>query len=76
LLYSVYPNPAHNVVNVVSNDKLVNIQLVDITGKLIKEVKATDYTNSLDLLDINTGIYLINIKTTENNFVERIAIFR
>lgn len=65
----VYPNPAQNYVTVKFNDTeqgIVNVSLLDITGKQLKSV----YTNSdefrLKFEDIPNGFYLVRISNSKN----------
>lgn len=61
---NMYPNPANDLLNVVANDKIQEIEIIDVTGKLMKS-KAISNLNSttLSVNDLNTGVYIVNIKT-------------
>ena len=59
----VYPNPTNNQFTVeLVNANLKNVQLLDLSGKLIIN-KKPNYSNKLTLktLNLNSGIYLIRI---------------
>jgi len=71
---SVYPNPAHNQLTI-SNEQLVieSIEITDITGKKLLNVIASEAKQSfnIDIANLENGVYLIKIKTTEARFVKR-----
>ncbi|MEO0311698.1 MAG: hypothetical protein RIQ89_1355 [Bacteroidota bacterium] len=64
----VYPNPANNQVTLqweTDHDQRYAIQLMSITGAIIKDLKVNAQTGAnqsqIDLTDVNTGIYLLAI---------------
>ncbi|BAO75910.1 T9SS type A sorting domain-containing protein [Winogradskyella sp. PG-2] len=63
--FSLYPNPTNTgIVNISSsNSDEMNIQIFDMLGKQVKN--ATISNNSIDVSNLNTGIYLVKI--TQNN---------
>lgn len=63
---NIYPNPGKNSVNIqTGNFTNVKIQLVDMTGKIKIDQKLTANNNTIDIKNLATGIYVINI--IENN---------
>lgn len=69
--FSCYPNPVSNLLTlqfVVNNNiSKVEIQLVDITGKLIKQLvndkfQVGSYTKNIDISTMNSGYYIIKTK--------------
>lgn len=60
---SIYPNPAGNVVHIDSNTELKTVRVLDITGKLHKEIRINGGFSVLDVSDMNKGIYVLQIKT-------------
>ena len=68
---SVSPNPANDFTNfniTLRNNKYVNIELFDITGKLVDNVINGYFTKGLNTikynsLDLNSGIYLYKVTT-------------
>ena len=71
---NIYPNPANTFVIVESNKfKVKSYSIVDITGKMVKQ-SAIKQTNNLtiDISDLDNGIYFLNIKTSEFNINKRL----
>ena len=55
----MYPNPADQFISVKSSEVLSGIRVIDMTGKEVirKSIQSSDY--SLDLGNLNTGIYFL-----------------
>ena len=65
--WSVYPNPAIDVLNVKSFlGEKANIEILDITGKTIKFINLNSSTSSVDVTDLLSGVYLYQIRSLEN----------
>lgn len=61
---SVYPNPVRNVLNVNSNNQIItSIDIYDISGKAIVSEKNT---SSIDLSNVENGIYFCRINSLNN----------
>ncbi len=70
----VHPNPAKDIVNIsfihsdTVNDSNKVITLRDITGKVIREITAKNgaLTTQFNVKDLNSGTYIISIRTNGN----------
>ncbi len=62
--FSVYPNPATDVVNIQSKTAISNIQLFNSLGQKVVDV---DGKSSIDISGLNTGLYVLNATDTEGN---------
>jgi len=61
----IYPNPAKNNLHItIDNVKLNNTELVitDIAGKIVKQLRITNYELQIDIADLEKGTYFITIK--------------
>ena len=63
---SFYPNPANNTIFFNGNSKVVKASIFDITGKQVLESNAIN-NNQLDVSNLKTGLYLLNIQDSNNN---------
>lgn len=66
----IYPNPSNGIINI-ENKNLNKIFIYDISGKKIKELKAS---SQIDLSDISKGIYLIKLISDEGILVDKIIL--
>ena len=56
----ISPNPAHTYLNVASNHPFVTTKIVDMTGKILK-IRSYTEGSSLDISDLPTGIFLLQL---------------
>jgi hypothetical protein len=61
---TIYPNPSNGIFNIVAQEN-ISIEVYDIIGKLITNQKFSIGTNSFDMSNFNTGVYLLKV-TNEN----------
>ncbi len=79
---SIFPNPANNEVFVVlpnlSGEK-ANVQIFDIYGKLCKQLdiySSMEGPAKINLSDLQSGIYLLQIESAKGKFVEKISVIK
>jgi hypothetical protein len=63
--FNLYPNPAQTSFKI--NLNVSNVEIYDITGKLVKAFNG-DFTrnDSFDISDINSGMYIVKIDNSNN----------
>ncbi|MCP4522357.1 MAG: T9SS type A sorting domain-containing protein [Cytophagales bacterium] len=73
-LVSVYPNPSNGRFSVSASEDLdvVNMRIVDVTGKVIAE--HFGFESQFDLAGISKGIYFIQVNTTSKTYQRKIII--
>lgn len=61
---AMYPNPVHDVLTVVSGKQTVNgtLQVLDLSGRVVREQKIASQTNKVDVSSLPSGAYLLKIK--------------
>ncbi len=73
--YAVYPNPAsHELFIKKPTSEPANGILYDITGMLISNFPLKEIENRIDLSNIASGIYFLQISNNENSIVKKIVI--
>ena len=79
---SVYPNPFSTSFNVsfyLPNSQLLDIKVVDILGKLVKQIDRKEYTEGENNIEFNfgneiqKGMYLITIATKDGIVVKKLT---
>ena len=69
---SIYPNPTSNSVNIVSPKEMKQLQLISITGKILKNISQNGQTNTkIDLSNLSSGIYFVKIIFNDNSIVTK-----
>lgn len=71
---TVYPNPAHAVVNITSDSTLKSIEFFDVQGRLLYAKIQNENTISLDISSHSTGIYFIKVISEKGSKVEKLVI--
>lgn len=62
----VYPNPARDELNIVCSDQTVTqAQIVDLSGRLIKNFNVRPGENKLDISIIKSGVYFISVNQSD-----------
>ncbi|MFI5222501.1 MAG: T9SS type A sorting domain-containing protein, partial [Bacteroidia bacterium] len=61
--FVIYPNPVNDVLNISFTPKLspVIMQLLDISGRIVKQSNLSNSQTSIDVSDLNNGIYFISL---------------
>ena len=67
---SIFPNPTNGKINIKTSERIENITVLDISGKIIIETTNTE----IDLSKQKTGTYFVKIETENGIFTEKIII--
>lgn len=67
---NIYPNPTNNILHIDTDEKLREIKILTVTGKVVKSVLPN--SNTIHTTDLPIGIYLIQITTDKQSFSEKI----
>jgi acetyl esterase/lipase len=60
---NLFPNPAKDIINLESSDWISDIQLIDMSGKILRsEIVESDF-HQIDLYDLQAGFYFLNVNT-------------
>lgn len=59
----LFPNPASDKVTVSTTEEVQSIEILSVTGQVITEFTAT---NSIDISELNSGIYMVRVTTVNN----------
>mgnify|MGYP000480584758 CR=1 FL=1 len=66
LKVSIYPNPANDVINInfiALELPVLNIQIYDMTGKLVKSIIIENMDiQKINVSDLNTGMYIFEFQ--------------
>jgi len=62
--FSVYPNPANDVLHIASDTELNSARVFDVAGKLVKEIHIGGaFSNAMDISGLDDGVYILEIVT-------------
>ena len=77
-LFRIYPNPSNGLFNVRINNYVgkVNIQVIDVNGRIVNEFKNDDFNieKEINLTNLQTGMYIVKVNADDLNFTKKIII--
>lgn len=59
----IYPNPVIDVLNIEAASKVSNVQVFDISGKVVSSFDLNAVKNQVNLSKLAPGVYVVNIQT-------------
>jgi hypothetical protein len=68
----MFPNPTSDVVNLESNVLIQEYKLIDMSGRVLQDIKLNDYNTVLDLSLYSNGVYFIDLKSKDNRVRKKI----
>ncbi|MGY8950518.1 MAG: T9SS type A sorting domain-containing protein, partial [Flavobacteriales bacterium] len=72
---NIYPNPAKNNITIEnSNFVISNIELYNITGQLVKTENVNSMSINMNISDLKTGIYILELHTNETSIRRKLII--
>lgn len=70
----LYPNPAKNYFKVLSHFDIKNIQIADMSGKIVLEKKLHDFEAVIDTRSLTPGSYVVKILTTRGCTEKKLVV--
>ena len=58
----LFPNPANDMININSDQEIESIKLVSLYGQLIKTIDIKDYSEEIDISNLQAGVYYVLIQ--------------
>ena len=71
---SIYPNPAIEKVNIVSNEIIKNMQIVNFLGKVVLNVEVNNLQTIVNTSEFQSGVYIFKINTDNSTFVKKVTV--
>lgn len=71
--FRIYPNPVKDILtieNELSSD--TKLTIVDVNGRIVKQFSSNSSLTSINVSDLNSGIYFVNIETNEGKATKKI----
>lgn len=62
---NIYPNPTYDFVQITSEEQLSSIKLYTLTGQLTMEVFMSVMSAKIDMTNLNSGVYLCQLTSSE-----------
>ncbi len=66
---SIFPNPAQDMINIESAEKINHVEIINQNGETVKDFNSQNVYN---VSDLESGMYIVKITTATNTFTTRI----
>lgn len=70
--FTIFPNPTKGTIRISSKDEILEIEILNIQGQVVKSKIGTSTSESIDISELNEGIYFLRFKTNEKYFTQKI----
>ena len=70
---TIYPNPFNDILNIKTTLKDIRVKVMTLDGKTIMDIDLMDYNTSVDLSQLNSGIYIVYFENAQSNTFQKIV---
>jgi hypothetical protein len=72
--FNIYPNPVQDKLYIETEAEIEEVVVYDVYGRVqnLRNSETQKLRNSIDVSNLNSGVYFVKIKTEEGNIVKRI----
>lgn len=70
----IYPNPASNSLHISSAGNIIRVEITNIVGECVKQLKIQNSDISIDVSDLENGIYFLQLNGNSGNTTKKIII--
>ena len=60
--FTLYPNPVTNYLTINTTDQILKLNLMDITGKIVKTLEVNSNEVTVDISNLSSGIYFVKVE--------------
>ena len=72
----LYPNPTSNLLKIRSTTSISKVQIYDLNGRIVKEVKSENTINEIDISQLSSGIYIVRLANQNNSMISSRKIIK
>ncbi|MFV0590367.1 MAG: glycosyl hydrolase family 28 protein [Draconibacterium sp.] len=75
LPFLVYPNPAHDNINIVAKSSISSVRIYNFTGKMVKAMDISGNTVSMNVSAFASGVYFVDVQlSNQDSYKQKIII--
>lgn len=71
---TIYPNPARNVVHIVSDEKVSHINMINMLGQTVYSANIDDFRAEFNVSGFTNGMYMVQIFTAKGIITHRLQV--
>jgi len=72
----IYPNPAQNHIHIQAETNITRVQIINITGAIVREVYPSQNEWVVNISLLQTGLYIIRAQTPKGSYEQKIQVLR
>lgn len=69
--FNIYPNPVSDIIFIENDNNIEGISIYTGTGAMVRNEECSDNDLQLNVSDLESGIYIIKVKTGNNEIIKR-----
>lgn len=68
--FTIYPNPASDILYIEGDSEMKGVTMFDLSGRRVKQFSLQpEFRSTMDISDLNSGLYILQIETVSGRFV-------
>jgi len=71
---SLSPNPATSTVTIVSNENVLQVNVLNLNGQSVLENYNQSSSFNIDVSDLPSGLYVVQIQTRSGSMIEKLSV--
>ncbi len=68
--FTLFPNPANNIIEIRKNTMLSKVTITDMLGKVCYKTETKNHSMSIDISELNSGVYFITVGNTTKKIIK------
>ena len=74
LVFNVFPNPANEQIFIESESTIIDISMINLSGKVIHQQNVNDRTHQVNTGALPSGLYLLKATTTHGVLTQKVQV--
>ena len=70
---AVYPNPFSNELNIESPSRLIKVEILSLSGKMLSSTAASGFSTKMNLSQLAKGTYIVRVQNEEGVIIQKIV---
>ncbi len=70
---AVYPNPFSNDLNIESPSRLIKVEILSLSGKMLSSTAASGFSTKMNLSQLAKGTYIVRVQNEEGVIIQKIV---
>ena len=72
ILFSVYPNPSHDIIHIQTEEKILEINIYTPFGQ--KVIHQSNQSKQINISELSRGMYLLELVSDKQRSIQKILI--